>query len=99
MRHQRPCRHPLTAREGCSGLWARRLRTCQLQLDGAEETSGLRRQNAPESTADDHLTLDGDANVVVGADPEHALGITVRLGIARMLNGGSALWLAGQRGR
>ena len=26
------------------------------------------------STADDHLTLDGVDNVVVGADPEHAAG-------------------------
>ena len=25
-----------------------------------------------ESTADDHLTADGDAMFVVGADPEHA---------------------------
>ena len=24
------------------------------------------------SSADDHLTVGGDANVVVGADPEHA---------------------------
>ena len=27
-----------------------------------------------ESTADDHLTVDGDAMFVVGADPEHAAG-------------------------
>ena len=26
------------------------------------------------STADDHLTVDGDAMFVVGADPEHAAG-------------------------
>ena len=26
------------------------------------------------SSADDHLTVGGDANVVVGADPEHAVG-------------------------
>ena len=26
------------------------------------------------SSADDHLTVGGDANVVVGADPEHAAG-------------------------
>ena len=30
------------------------------------------------SSADDHLTVGGDANVVVGADPEHAAGPSLR---------------------
>ena len=39
-----------------------------------------------ESTAEDHLTVDSDADVVGSADLEDALGITVRLHIARVLD-------------
>ena len=65
MRHQRPCRRPLSseAREGCSGLVGDAC-GCARQLDG-----GL------ESTADDHhTTLPSTVTqmFVVGADPEHA---------------------------
>ena len=38
------------------------------------------------SSADDHLTVGGDANVVVGADPEHAAGTRMRLADLRMLD-------------
>ena len=37
-----------------------------------------------ESTADDHLTVDGDANnVVVGSDPEHAAGTRTHVAVQK----------------
>ena len=52
MRHQRPCRlpPPTEAGEGCSGLM-------RLWVTPVHASSMV------ESTADDHLTVDGDANV------------------------------------
>ena len=35
-----------------------------------------------ESTADDHLTVDGDAMFVVGADPEHAVRVPLYMYLA-----------------
>ena len=42
-----------------------------------------------ESTADDHLTLDGDDNVVVGADPEPSPGTRMRAADHRIVDGGT----------
>ena len=62
MRHQRPCRRPLRPERAALALWA----------------TPVHASSMVESTADDHLTLDGDANMfVVGADPEHAAGPSV----------------------
>ena len=52
---------PTEAREGCSGLVCGRARGL-----GAHAPRQL-DHSMVESMADDHLTLDGDANVVVGA--------------------------------
>ena len=41
------------------------------------------------SSADDHLTVGGDANVVVGADPEHADGSRTHVPARWLLDGGT----------
>ena len=41
------------------------------------------------SSADDHLTVGGDANVVVGADPEHAVGSRPHVPARWLLDGGT----------
>ena len=41
------------------------------------------------STADDHLTVDGDAMFVVGADPEHAAGPSLSAADHQTVNGGT----------
>ena len=41
------------------------------------------------SSADDHLTVGGDANVVVGADPEHAAGPSLYVPARWLLDGGT----------
>ena len=51
MRHQRPCRRPLRPERAALALWA----------------PPVHASSMVESTADDHLTLDGDANVCAGA--------------------------------
>ena len=51
MRHQRPCRRPLRPERAALALWVRPVHASSMV----------------ESTADDHLTLDGDANVCAGA--------------------------------
>ena len=56
--HQRPWRAQPRARRAAWALWAR-----------PEHVGSM-----AASSADDHLTVGGDANVVVGADPEHAVG-------------------------
>ena len=38
------------------------------------------------SSADDHLTVGGDANVVVGADPEHAACTSLHVSVRRLLD-------------
>ena len=55
-----------------------------------------------ESTADDHLTLDGDDNiVVVSADPEHAAGSRMRAADHRIVGrrtqwrSAALMWLPG----
>ena len=58
MRHQRPCRRPLRPERAALALWV----------------TPVHASSMVESTADDHLTVDGDAMFVVGADPEHAAG-------------------------
>ena len=55
-RHQRPCPLPTEAREGCPGLVGD---ACARQLEMVET-------GVEQSTADDHLTVDGDANVRAG---------------------------------
>ena len=40
-------------------------------------------------SADDHLTVGGDANVVVGADPEHAVGSRPHVPARWLLDGGT----------
>ena len=47
MRHQRPCRRPLKPERAALALWV----------------TPVHASSMAESTADDHLTLDGDANV------------------------------------
>ena len=42
-----------------------------------------------ESTADDHLTVDGDAMFVVGTDPEHAAGPSLSAADHQTVNGGT----------
>ena len=42
-----------------------------------------------ESMAYDHLTLDGDANVVVSADPEHAAGTLLSAADHRIVDCGT----------
>ena len=56
MRHQRPFRRPLRPERAALALWV----------------TPVHASSMVESTADDHLTVDGDAMFVVGADPEHA---------------------------
>ena len=51
MRHQRPCRRPLRPERAALALWV----------------TPVHASSMVESTADDHLTLDGDANVCAGA--------------------------------
>ena len=58
MRHRRPCRCPLRPERAALALWV----------------TPVHASSMVESTADDHLTVDGDAMFVVGADPEHAAG-------------------------
>ena len=41
------------------------------------------------SSADDHLTVGGDANVVVGADPQHAAGTRTHVPACWLLDGGT----------
>ena len=41
------------------------------------------------SSADDHLTVGGDANVVVGADPEHAACTSLHVPARWLLDGGT----------
>ena len=60
--HQRPWRAQPRARRAAWALLAR-----------PEHVSSL-----AASSADDHLTVGGDANVVVGADPEHAACTSLR---------------------
>ena len=57
MRHQRPCRRPLRPERAALALWV----------------TPVHASSMVESTADDHLTVDGDAMFVVGADPEHTV--------------------------
>ena len=52
MRHQRPFRRPLRPERAALALWA----------------TPVHATSIVESTADDHLTLDGDANVVVSGE-------------------------------
>ena len=51
MRHRRPCRCPLRPERAALALWV----------------TPVHASSMVESTADDHLTLDGDANVCAGA--------------------------------
>ena len=60
-RHQRPCRRPLRPLRGL--LWP-----CGRHLRPVHASSMV------GSTADDHLTVDGGAMFVVGADPSMLLG-------------------------
>ena len=50
-RHQRPCRHPLRPERAALALWA----------------TPVHASSMAESTTNEHLTLDGDANVCAGA--------------------------------
>ena len=69
---------PTEAREGCSGLVGEACAQCSVHAS-----------STAESTADDHLTLDGDDNVVVGADPQHAAGSRMRAADHRIVDGGT----------
>ena len=62
MRHQRPCRRPLRPERAALALWV----------------TPVHASLMVESTADDHLTLDGDANVCAGAKQKVS---TVSLGV------------------
>ena len=42
-----------------------------------------------KSTADDHLTVDGDADVVVSAEPVHAAGSSMHVSVRWLLDGGT----------
>ena len=41
------------------------------------------------SSADDHLTVDGDADVVVSAEPVHAAGSSMHVSVRWLLDGGT----------
>ena len=49
----------------------------------------MHASSTAESTADDHLTLDGDDNVVVGADPQHAACTSLSFADHRIVDGGT----------